>query len=196
MSCLKTPLYTFPFLLLLENHHPPYSINIVFSLCGLEEWRLTGVWLLLTLCLLGSRDWLREGPVSRAGPFRILPETSARAVGKDAPTSSCGERLSEKTSRTEKWRERQSFSHVLWTPESRYAWSELPFAVLVIRATESNPSSPAPCQVGLNWDYEAYNQESWEVQHSKCAFPPFSSFHSSVHHSLLFTVSRHQNCSC
>lgn len=85
-----------------------------------------------------------------AGPLSILPETFAEPLGRMPFASPRGQRLSEKTSRTKQWRERQGFSHV-WAPESRYAWSQLPFNVSLVRAMKptSSPRTTTLVKVGM-----------------------------------------------
>ena len=98
-----------PFFLLLENHCALSSIKI-FHLCGLVEGKLTRVWSMRTLHLLGQSDWFKGGQVSQTGPLKSLPESFTGAswegcclllhVDKDFSE--------KKTSKTEKQREKDT----------------------------------------------------------------------------------------
>ena len=81
-------------------------------LCGLVEGKLTRVWPMRTLHILGQRDWFKGGQVSQTGPLKALPVsfTWASWEGCSLLLHVDKDFSEKKTSKTEKWREKDTVS--------------------------------------------------------------------------------------
>ena len=81
-------------------------------LCGLVEGKLTRVWPIRTLHILGQRDWFKGGQVSQTGPLKALPVsfTWASWEGCSLLLHVDKDFSEKKTSKTEKWREKDTVS--------------------------------------------------------------------------------------